>query len=153
MDDQGEVGETWPTPVSFDDAGLGVLADATCWGLLESNAFGRLGLSLGALPMVLPVAYETVEDALVCRVDGRLRPTEFGTVVCFQIDEFDADAGRSWSVSAIGRLEPPTALEVPQLPQLPQLSENAEIHEPVAAEIRSVVLPVQLLSGRVHEWH
>lgn len=83
---------------------LDVLDEPRCWELLAANHFGRIGVSVEALPVIFPVNYGVWDGAIVFRTapGTKLTAATYHAVVSFEIDHFD-EAGRSgWSVMAQG---------------------------------------------------
>ena len=70
-----------------------------CTARLGSVAVGRLGLSLAALPVVVPVRFRLEDgDVLFHAAAGSaLDAASSGTVLAFQADHFRSD-GTGWSV-------------------------------------------------------
>jgi nitroimidazol reductase NimA-like FMN-containing flavoprotein (pyridoxamine 5'-phosphate oxidase superfamily) len=83
---------------------LEVLSEAECRHLLTQVPVGRVGVTVGGLPVILPVNYRMDEDDVVFRTgDGtKLRAAVAEAVIAFEVDAYDA-TGRGWSVLAIGR--------------------------------------------------
>lgn len=80
---------------------------ATGADLLGTERFGRLALSVGALPTVVPVRYELDPRGdllVVLRADSRTLGSVLGAVVAFQVDHLAA-RGPSWSVVVRGVAE------------------------------------------------
>jgi uncharacterized protein len=75
-----------------------------CWHQLGSTTLGRLGISVGALPSILPVVFCVVAGSIVFRVgpDSKLLASCIGNVVAFEADEFTTGDGEGWSVLAQG---------------------------------------------------
>lgn len=73
--------------------------------LRTARGTGHIGLSVRALPVVIPVAFTVDDDAVV--VSGgaldRLSPPHVGDVMAFQAD--GSDARGPWSVLVRGRAE------------------------------------------------
>lgn len=86
------------------EEGLELLEEAECRALLERGSIGRVGLTVGALPVILPVNYAVVDGDVVFRTgEGtKLRASRHGTVMAFEIDAYDEDAQTGWSVLAVG---------------------------------------------------
>lgn len=82
-----------------------VLSRAACLKLLGTVPVGRVGLSYGGLPVVLPVNFILHRDALVIRVASgtKLAAAVAGQVMAFEVDRYDEDAGTAWSVLVLGR--------------------------------------------------
>lgn len=99
------VTQSWAA-VEIDRQGLRILDDAACNELLGSVRLGRIALTNGALPVILPVAFGRIENDLVFNVGPGIlaRAAAAEHIVCFQTDWADDDLRSAWSVSAIGQL-------------------------------------------------
>jgi nitroimidazol reductase NimA-like FMN-containing flavoprotein (pyridoxamine 5'-phosphate oxidase superfamily) len=84
---------------------LARLSRDECLDLLTTARLGRVGVSIDALPAVLPVVIGRVDDSLVFRtVPGtKLAFAAAGSVVAVEADDFDHDRGLGWSVLVRGR--------------------------------------------------
>jgi nitroimidazol reductase NimA-like FMN-containing flavoprotein (pyridoxamine 5'-phosphate oxidase superfamily) len=83
------------------------LSRAECLALLQLANVGRVGLSIAALPVVLPVRYALIDDDLLFRtpVGSRLNAAAAGAVVAFQVDTYAFDSladSAGWSVLVQG---------------------------------------------------
>jgi nitroimidazol reductase NimA-like FMN-containing flavoprotein (pyridoxamine 5'-phosphate oxidase superfamily) len=80
------------------------LTPHACLSLLARHSFGRVGLSVGSLPVVLPVNYVLDADRIVLRSGSgsKLTAALQGAVVCFEIDGVDPVGGSGWSVLVTG---------------------------------------------------
>ena len=105
----------WLTGVDHRDAGdvtiddsLEVLSDDECRTLLEQETIGRVGLSVDALPAILPVNYSMVDGRIIFRTGegAKLRAALSHTVVAFEVDHADPDREQGWSVLVVGVAEP-----------------------------------------------
>jgi nitroimidazol reductase NimA-like FMN-containing flavoprotein (pyridoxamine 5'-phosphate oxidase superfamily) len=87
-----------------DDA-FGPLGEAECRELLATQSFGRVGMTSGALPIILPVCYVYADDTITFRTGAgpKLRAAAGGDVLAFEVDAFDSDANQGWSVLVLGR--------------------------------------------------
>ena len=96
MDGQAVAFETPPR--------LWALSRPECLELLAGGSIGRLGLSIGALPVILPVNYVLVHESLMFRtVHGtKLDAATRNAVVAFEVDEFESDGSAGWSVLVRG---------------------------------------------------
>src|ERR1700704_7043983 len=83
----------------------GEISDADCRLLLATRTLGRVGLTSGALPVIMPVEYVYDEGVIVFRTepDAKLRAAVHGAVLAFEVDAFDPVTGRGWSVLVHGR--------------------------------------------------
>ncbi|MEU8514681.1 pyridoxamine 5'-phosphate oxidase family protein [Kitasatospora sp. NPDC048722] len=106
------LGTTWPELAAGDrpDAPPGQagpqghpllrrLTGPECWELLGTHGVGRIGLSGGPSPDVLPVNYAVDARTIVYRTSprGAAAPPE-GTPVSFQVDHIDDRHSHGWSV-------------------------------------------------------
>ena len=83
------------------------LTQAECQSLLRSGVVGRLALSTPGGPHVIPINYSVVDDAIIVRTSpySLLGTYGRGTTIAFEIDQFDHEYQRGWSVVARGRAE------------------------------------------------
>jgi nitroimidazol reductase NimA-like FMN-containing flavoprotein (pyridoxamine 5'-phosphate oxidase superfamily) len=86
------------------DAGLELLTEPECYELIRDVRVGRVGVTVGALPVILPVNYACVEGDVVFRTaEGtKLRAAVDRAVVAFEVDEYDPAARTGWSVLLVG---------------------------------------------------
>ncbi|MGH1525501.1 pyridoxamine 5'-phosphate oxidase family protein [Leifsonia sp. L25] len=79
-----------------------VLGEDSCWALLETHSFGRVGLSAANQPEIYPVDYAVTEREVVFRTaDGtKLRHLTANPAVAFEVDERDGED--AWSISVRG---------------------------------------------------
>jgi nitroimidazol reductase NimA-like FMN-containing flavoprotein (pyridoxamine 5'-phosphate oxidase superfamily) len=87
------------------------MSDEQCRELLEAGLVGRVGICTPVGPHVVPVNYSVVDDSVVLRTTpySVLGTQARGTLLALEIDEFDHERQRGWSVLARGRAEPITA--------------------------------------------
>jgi nitroimidazol reductase NimA-like FMN-containing flavoprotein (pyridoxamine 5'-phosphate oxidase superfamily) len=81
------------------------LTPSACWELLATATVGRLALSVGALPTIVPVRY-LVDDASVAINLGRPGmpvSTVHDAVVAFAVDDIDEGTATGWMVQMQGR--------------------------------------------------
>lgn len=124
---------------------LRAIPEEECALLLAAGSVGRVGVSLSALPVVLPVNYAMLDGDIVIRtgagtkLDAALR----GAVVAFEIDSIDPVYHEGWSVMVQGR-----AHEVVDPDELERA--RALPLEPWAAGIRDrfVRIVTERMSGR-----
>jgi nitroimidazol reductase NimA-like FMN-containing flavoprotein (pyridoxamine 5'-phosphate oxidase superfamily) len=76
-----------------------------CRAYLHLAAVGRVGTTIGALPAVLPVRYEMLDDHVVFRVapGTRLTAAVLGAPVAFEVDHLDEEGPAGWSVMVVGQ--------------------------------------------------
>jgi len=104
--------------MELDRNGLEVLNEHECRVLLGGVSIGRVGLSIRAMPVVLPVNFALLPDAVVvCTSPGsKLEAACNHAIVAFQADGVDLDARTGWSVLVQGRaalMDPPASLVSP----------------------------------------
>lgn len=130
--------------MKLDGNGLDVLTRAESMRLLESISIGRVGVSIGALPVVLPVNYAVVDGDIVIRTTAgtKLDAAVMNLVVAFEIDGFDPLDHSGWSVLVQGVAEEVTDPgELDRLRRIPL--------EPwTGLEGRFVRINTQILAGR-----
>jgi uncharacterized protein len=81
------------------------LSETECRRLLACHTLGRVGITSGGLPLILPVHYVYDDGVIVFRTgEGtKLRAAANGDVLAFEVDTYDAASGRGWSVMVLGR--------------------------------------------------
>jgi nitroimidazol reductase NimA-like FMN-containing flavoprotein (pyridoxamine 5'-phosphate oxidase superfamily) len=123
-----------------------VMADEECEAVLRAGVVGRVAVSTPTGPEIVPVNYSVVGDAIMIRTSAysRLGTHGRGQVLAFEVDGFDHERQRGWSVQARGRAEVVTDLD-----ELAQIRAAWE-PRPWAAGQRNLVLrlPWASLSGR-----
>lgn len=84
--------------------GFETMTATECRRMLETTDIGRLALSAGALPVVLPVQYWVDHDRLLLRTPGHheLGSDLDGQIVGFEADFLDAGRGEAWCVLVTG---------------------------------------------------
>ena len=87
--------------------GMLELDEQDCLRRLRETRFGRVALSSGALPVILPIHYALLGDDPVFRTDfgTKLLAATAGQVLCLEIDDVDPEAHTGWSVLVTGRAE------------------------------------------------
>ena len=75
-----------------------------CWRLMPTAPLGRVGLTEGALPVILPVHFTVREPEVVFASlpDVKIRSADRGDILVFQVDHYDPSTGQGWAVNAIG---------------------------------------------------
>lgn len=101
---------------------MATLSREECFERLATVEVGRLGVSIDALPVVLPVNFAlSGGDVVIRTVEGtKLDAAISGSVVAFEADDFDPDGTWGWSVLVRGRgyelTEPTELAEAGRLP-------------------------------------
>ena len=124
---------------------LATLGDAECRALLAAASVGRVGLSIDALPVVVPVNFVLDGDRIVFRTGtgAKLQQALEGAVVCFEVDDVDRLYHSGWSVLATGHAAEITdEADLVRVRTLP-LRSWAHVDGEHFVEIR-----IELLSGR-----
>jgi uncharacterized protein len=104
----GSYVDPYAEPVHDGRQRRGIELDAVrCLALLDEVSVGRIGASIEALPVVLPIHFARIESSVVF---GTVRGTKFdvataGTVVAFEADALDA-SGAGWMVHLQGVAAP-----------------------------------------------
>lgn len=83
---------------------LSELAADACLTLLASVPVGRVGLSIDALPVVLPVNFAVVDGEVVFRtvVGTKFHAAVREAVVAFEADGYEPSGVSGWSVLVLG---------------------------------------------------
>lgn len=78
-----------------------------CESLLRSHVVGRVGVPARGAPYILPVNYSVVDETIIFRTApyGVLGSLGRDTDLAFEIDQFDHERQRGWSVLARGPAE------------------------------------------------
>lgn len=89
------------------DEGLELLDESDALRLLANGDVGRIGITIGALPAIIPVNYRLVDGCIVFRSSpgSKLSAAASGSVVAFEVDDYHAADRSGWSVLVIGRSE------------------------------------------------
>lgn len=131
--------------MQVDRYGLEILDPAECVALLDASSVGRVGVTVGALPTILPVNFVVHRDRVVFRTGAgtKLAAATRNAVVAFEVDQVDETTHTGWSVVVTGvaaEVTDPTELD--ELGQLP-LTRWAPGHDG-----RVVAISMELVSGR-----
>lgn len=89
----------------FDDSPQ-ILTESECLALLRSCTLGRISFASGGEIEIFPVNYGIEGSIIVFRSGpGTKLDAVPNTAVAFEVDGWDAESGRGWSVVAKGRAE------------------------------------------------
>ncbi|MGZ4682601.1 MAG: pyridoxamine 5'-phosphate oxidase family protein [Acidimicrobiales bacterium] len=91
--------------MQLDSSGSEILDERECLTLLRHETIGRVGLSVEALPVVLPVNFVLVPGGILLRTSegSKLRAAWEQAVVAFEADHYDPLTRTGWSVLVQGR--------------------------------------------------
>jgi uncharacterized protein len=131
--------------MDLDRNGLEVLESDQCLRLLAQAPLGRVGLTSGALPVILPVNFLLHEDHILVRT-GRGTKLDAATrnaVVAFEADHIDSFNHTGWSVVVVGiaRDADPSALGA-SAPHPPAR------WAPAGGDERLISISIDFISGR-----
>jgi hypothetical protein len=86
------------------DEGLEILSEDQCREMLGDAGVGRVGITIGALPVVLPINYGVLDgDIVFATTNGtKLDAAVRNAVVAFEVDSIDDLAEKGWSVLVVG---------------------------------------------------
>jgi len=123
---------------------IDALSEAECRTLLGTRTFGRVGVTSGGLPVILPVRYVYSEDAITFRTGSgtKLRAAVGGEVLAFEVDAYDNDTSEGWSVLVLGRA---TVLTTEHVHDGLPTTETPDGHDPRNHYVR---LHCELVTGR-----
>lgn len=131
--------------MELDRNGLEVLDRDECLRLLSQSTLGRIGVTSGALPVILPVNFLVVDDHIFVRTGRgtKLDAATHNAVVAFEADHIDPLEHTGWSVLATGiaRDANPAALSL-ALPHPPARWAPAQVEE------RLISISIEVISGR-----
>src|SRR5258708_25869500 len=95
-----------PLMADLTKSNLESLNEAECWDLISAGGIGRIGYSGRYGPMIQPVNYKVLDQAVVFLTaehstmgeDLRTGIAHAEYLVAFEIDDYDMDAHAGWSV-------------------------------------------------------
>ncbi len=75
-----------------------------CLDLLRSVSLGRIGLSVDALPVIVPVGFSVLDDRIVfgIRPQARFATALHGMVIALEADQWDPERRTGWTVLVQG---------------------------------------------------
>jgi nitroimidazol reductase NimA-like FMN-containing flavoprotein (pyridoxamine 5'-phosphate oxidase superfamily) len=131
--------------MEFDRNGLEVLERDECLRLLGGSTLGRIGVTSGALPVILPVNFMVSDEHIFIRTGKgtKLDTATRNSVVVFEVDDIDPLDRAGWSVlvTGIARNAGPSAASC-ALPHPPPR------WAPTPDEERVISISIDLISGR-----
>lgn len=132
-------------PVEIDRNGLEVLDRDECLRLLGQATLGRVGVTIGALPSVVPVNYRIVGDEVVILTGAgtKLDAATKNAVVAFEVDDMDPIEHTGWSVMVTGM-----AREVVDEEEIAELTRRPLPHWAPGGRERIIAISTEIASGR-----
>lgn len=120
-----------------------MLSTAECFELLRQGRLGRVGVSIDALPVILPVVYRFDEDSIwfFTEEGTKLNAALRNAVVAFEVDQLDDTSG--WSVLVIG-----STREEADVTRLSALRRDGLFAGAPGARDHLVRIPISQISGR-----
>ena len=109
-------------PMTTDRNGMVVLDRDECLRRLGRSGVGRVAITMGALPTIMPINYALLDGDVVFRTTAgtKLAAAMRDAVVAFEIDDVDRCSHAGWSVVVVGPTHALTdPLEVGVAQQLP----------------------------------
>lgn len=131
--------------MEIDRNGLEVLDRDECLRLLATASVGRLGVTSGALPTILPVNFLLDGDQVLVRTGtgSKLDAATRNAVVAFEADSFDPFSHDGWSVVVTG-----VAREVVDPDELDRLERAPLAHWAPRGGDRFVSISTAMITGR-----
>lgn len=94
------------------------LDETECRARLADGHVGRVALSIGALPAIVPVTYRVDGDDVVFEAAaGTPLMASTRHVLAFETDEIDPNTGWGWTVHAVGVAQQVDEREAPDGPE------------------------------------
>jgi hypothetical protein len=131
--------------VEVDRNGLEVLDRVECLRLLATATIGRVAVTVGALPVILPVNFRLVGEQIAFRtgVGTKLDAATSNAIVAFEADAMEPFSHAGWSVVVTGAVGPASGPD-----RLAEL-ERANIPRwAPAGQDRIVELSTEIVTGR-----
>jgi nitroimidazol reductase NimA-like FMN-containing flavoprotein (pyridoxamine 5'-phosphate oxidase superfamily) len=128
-----------------DRNGLEILDRAECLRLLSGSSLGRVALSIGAVPVILPVNFLLEGDRILIRTgEGtKLAAAARNAVLAFQVDNADSFGHCGWSVSVTG-----TSTEITEQDELQRIAPLPIPHWAPNGVGHVIAVSTELVSGR-----
>jgi nitroimidazol reductase NimA-like FMN-containing flavoprotein (pyridoxamine 5'-phosphate oxidase superfamily) len=137
--------------MEVDRNGLEVLDREECLRLLGTAVLGRIALTDGALPVVLPVNFHVVGDRILIRTGQgtKLFAASNNSVVAFEVDDIDPLWHSGWSVVVTGIASEMRHADEPVTAALIKASELLRIPRwaPRGGE-RIISISMEIVTGR-----
>jgi nitroimidazol reductase NimA-like FMN-containing flavoprotein (pyridoxamine 5'-phosphate oxidase superfamily) len=131
--------------------GIESLDEAECRALLGDRGIGRVAVSIGAVPSVVPVNYIVLDGAVVFRTGSgtKLDAAVRRSVVAFEVDDIDPIYHEGWSVLVVGMADELTDPDMlARAEHLPLLPWAPGPHEHVVTIHPEIVTGRRIVQGR-----
>lgn len=121
------------------------LSEQECLELLKQKYVGRIGITVSALPVILPVNYKMIDKDIIIRTDpgAKLSNARRREIVAFEVDGIDTTYHTGWSVLIQGYAEVITDPDL--LKQAQQLALNPWVK---GKKEHFIIIHNQLMTGR-----
>lgn len=131
--------------MELDRNGMEILDREECLRLLATATIGRVGITFGALPAVLPVNFRVVGERVVFRTGAgtKLDAATCNSVVAFEADAIEPFSHTGWSVVVTG-----VAREVTEPTEVAALESQRIPRWVPGQDGRFVEIPIQKVTGR-----
>ena len=131
--------------MEIDRNGLEVLDRSECLRLLGTATLGRVGITSGALPVVLPVNFRLVGERIVflTGIGTKLDAATRNAVIAFEADDIEPFSHTGWSVVVTGE-----AQEVTEPGALAEIRRIGIAFWAPSGDERAVQVAATIVSGR-----
>jgi nitroimidazol reductase NimA-like FMN-containing flavoprotein (pyridoxamine 5'-phosphate oxidase superfamily) len=128
-----------------DRNGLEILGRDECLQLLSGCSLGRVAVSVGALPVILPVNFLLDRERILIRTGPgtKLDAATRDSVVAFEVDHIDPFSHGGWSVCLTGM-----AREVKDEAELARVKELPLPHWAPNGVGHIMAVSIEIVSGR-----
>ena len=94
-------------PVARESGVMDVLDDVECWALLDTAEVGRLAVAAAGTIDIFPVNFVVRDRTVIFRTAEGTKLVEvvLAGVVAFEVDGYEPEHGRAWSVVVKGTAE------------------------------------------------
>ncbi|ADD43134.1 pyridoxamine 5'-phosphate oxidase family protein [Stackebrandtia nassauensis] len=116
-----------------------------CVHLLRTAVFGHIGITVRALPMIVPARFVVDAGRIVIPVSSssEVLHASQSSIVAFEANDVNTHTGEGWSVLVVGR-----ARVVEEGPEFDRLARLANLMWVTAPETRYIVIALDMVSGR-----
>ena len=131
--------------MDMDRNGLEILDRAECLRLLAGSILGRIAVTIGALPVILPVNFLLDGDRILIRTGTgtKLEAATRDAVVAFEVDDVEPFSHSGWSVCVTGR-----AMELRDQDDVARVASLPLPHWAPKGTEHVVAVSVDLVTGR-----